>query len=391
VKRKTLVQYRKPMNNTSHDFVAHSALRQIRHYADIALEPAPVASNPAPSFLGLSANEIREYSIGSAVKTLVANRGWGTQNSLERSCNEKLQKRLGPTKNALSFFVPAEIQNRALVVATTSAGGYLVDSVNSVGFVDLLRKRTLAYRLGAQSMPGLVGNLNIPRLASGATPAALASETSTISETDDTFGQIALTPHNFGAYTECSRQLLLQSAPAVDLVINTDLTRSAATTVDDEFFNGPGSSGHATGIFHTGGTGAISGASFDWATVLSMQDTLLNANVSGERLAWVASPDVAKLLAGRQRFTGVQTPLWEGALGDGMVGGLPAASSTVIPASTIALIDFAQTIVAEWGVLEIMADPFTKFQTGTVGIRAMFSIDVGVATLQAVQVATGVS
>ena len=377
--------------NTSNDYVSQSALRSIRHFADVASEPELPPANPPPSYLGLSAKEIREYSIGRAIQCLVANKGWGITDLLERRCNEKLQKRLGPTQNAMSFYVPAEVQHRALTVGTASNGGYMVETTNSPGFVDALRKRTLAYRLGAVPMPGLVGNLNIPRLSSGATPAALPTESTQISETDYGFGQIAFSPHNFGAYTEVSRQLLLQSSPAVDLVVTADLTRGAATKVDDQFFNGTGASGQPTGIFNTAGIGTTSGSSFAWATVLTMQDTVLNANVSGERLAWVASPDVAKLLAGKQRFTGTNSPLWEGSLRDGVVGGLPAASSTVIPASTIALIDFSQTLIAEWDVLQIMADPFTKFQSGIVGIRAMFTIDIGVTHVAAVMVATGVS
>jgi len=62
-----------------------------------------------------------------------------------------------------------------------------------------------------------------------------------------------------------------------------------------------------------------------------MQDTVLAASVPGDRLAFVAHPDTAKVLAGRQRFTGTYSPIWQGGLRDGSIGGVPAASSTVIP------------------------------------------------------------
>jgi HK97 family phage major capsid protein len=377
--------------NTSPDFVAQSALRSIRASADLAItHPVPTSSHVPDSFLGLSPQEIRDYSMGRLIKTLYENRGWGTSDSLERRCAQLLEKKIGPTKNALTIRVPYEVSHRALNVSTAAAGGYLVDTVN-VGFIELLRRRTLAYRLGATPLPGLKSNVGIPKLAGGATAGPLSTETTQISETDDTFGQLALSPKSYGAYTEVSRLLMLQSSPAIELVVSNDLTKAGAVAIDDGFFNGPGSAGKVLGAFNVPGISTTSGTSFAWATAQTMVADVLDANIPGERLAFVAHPDTAKLLAGRQKFAGSNDTLWMGNIKDGSLAGLPAASSVTIPSGTVALIDFAEGVIGEWGNLEIAVDPFTKFTTGVVGIRAMWAFDVGFGHPAAICTATSVT
>jgi hypothetical protein len=40
--------------------------------------------------------------------------------------------------------------------------------------------------------------------------------------------------------------------------------------------------------------------------------------------------------------------------------------------------DWAKMVVAEWGVLEVETHPFANFPAGIIGVRAMYSVDVGV-------------
>jgi hypothetical protein len=35
-------------------------------------------------------------------------------------------------------------------------------------------------------------------------------------------------------------------------------------------------------------------------------------------------------------------------------------------------------VVGEWGVLEVSVNPFANFQAGIIGVRAIYSMDVGV-------------
>ena len=40
--------------------------------------------------------------------------------------------------------------------------------------------------------------------------------------------------------------------------------------------------------------------------------------------------------------------------------------------------NFADLIIGMWGALEVEVDPYSAFQSGTVGVRAMQAIDIGV-------------
>src|SRR5690606_33415540 len=116
------------------------------------------------------------------------------------------------------FFVPFEVLQREmpqqgrrdLTAAGPSGGGYLV-ATEAQGFIEILRNRSVAFRMGARRLSGLSGNVTIPKQTGAGTAYWLATEASPATESNQTFGQVALTPKTASAYTEISRNLLLQS------------------------------------------------------------------------------------------------------------------------------------------------------------------------------------
>ncbi|WP_115081092.1 phage major capsid protein [Synechococcus sp. N32] len=46
--------------------------------------------------------------------------------------------------------------------------------------------------------------------------------------------------------------------------------------------------------------------------------------------------------------------------------------------STVIYGNFNDLMIAQWGALEVLVDPYSDFATGTVGVRALQSIDIGV-------------
>jgi len=88
----------------------------------------------------------------------------------------------------------------------------------------------------------------IPRQTVAGTAVWLANEASTITESTPTFVQIALSPKNVGAYSEISRQLLLQSNPAAESIVTNDLAQQVALAADLAALEGSGASGHRPGL-----------------------------------------------------------------------------------------------------------------------------------------------
>jgi hypothetical protein len=79
----------------------------------------------------------------------------------------------------------------------------------------------------------------------------------------------------------------------------------------------------------------------------------------------------------KQRFTSTDTPLWVGNIWDGTVIGFPAMSTNQLSDGMI-FGDWSELVIGEWGVLEVEVNPYANFQAGIIGVRAMYSMDVGV-------------
>jgi HK97 family phage major capsid protein len=338
--------------------------------------------------LGLTGAETKRYSLFRAMQA-AANNDW-SEAGLELEASQALEKKLGGKRQGKrSFFVPLEAQERPglgahagqrdLSAITGSAGGFLAATQN-MSFIDILRARSVAMAMGATRMTGLSGNVTVPRQTGAATAAWLANETTAVAESDQVFSQMALTPRNVAAYTEVSRQLMLQSDPSAEMLVMNDLAAVVALAVDNASINGSGAAGQPLGIVNTVGIGAVTGTSLAYAGVLEFQTDVMTANalVNPAASGYVATPIVAGLLAGRSRFTNTDTPLWEGGLMDGTVAGFRGMSSTQIAAGRMLFGDWSQLVIGEWGSLEVDVNPYANFPAGISGIRAFYSVDVGV-------------
>jgi HK97 family phage major capsid protein len=235
--------------------------------------------------------------------------------------------------------------------------------------------------------------VTIPKQTAAATAYWDSSEAAVTTTTQPTFGQISLTPKNVSAYSEVSRQLLLQSSPGADQLVMNDLAAVVARAVDLAMLTGTGAAGQPMGILNTTGVGSITGTSLNYPGLVSFQTTVLTANalVNSEAGGYVATPTVAGLLAGRNRFANTDTPLWQNSLLDGTVAGYPAMSSMQVPTGNMIFGDWSQVILAEWGALELELNPYANFPAGIQGIRAFYTVDVGIRWAASFAVATAVT
>ena len=354
--------------------------------------------NPQSSAaLGLGAGETKRYSLMSAIRA-VADKNW-TNAGFELECSREIAKKLNTVTDPNKFYVPFEVQSRQmpvrpqrrdLTVGTAAAGGFLVGTEN-MSFIEVLRNRSVAYRMGARRLAGLVGNVTVPRQTAAATAYWLSTEATAITESQQTFGQMSLTPKTVGAYTEISRQLMLQSSPDAESIVTADLGKVAGLALDIGVLRGAGTSGEPTGIVNTAGIGSVSGTSMAYAGILEFQTDVATANVMPTNGGYVTTPAVAALLMQRVKFASTASPLWEGSVFDGAMQGYPAMSSNQMTAASMLYGDWDQVVVAEWGVLQVEVNPYANFQAGIIGVRAMVSVDVGLRYAAAFSLATSIT
>lgn len=352
------------------------------------------------SVLGLSDRESRQYSLSRAILAAHSNDWRGAGFELE--CHNSIAEKTDKPQERGRFYVPLEVQRRQLPVdinalaqrhatqlpglgymlrdlnvATPGAGGYLTQT-SVVGFDELLRNISFALRMGATRLTGLRDNITIPRQSAAATAEWLSTETSGATESQQSFVQLAMTPKTVGAYTELSRKLLLQSTIDIEGLVNADLAAVVALATDVAVISGSGASGQPLGINGVTGVGTVSGASLGLAGLLETQTDLANANVMPLRGGYVTTPDVAALMIAEVLYANTASPAWVGNVWNGSILGFPAMSTKQVASGTMYFGDWSKCVIGEWGVLEVDTNPYASFAAGIIGVRALYSIDVGI-------------
>jgi HK97 family phage major capsid protein len=169
------------------------------------------------------------------------------------------------------------------------------------------------------------------------------------------------------------------------------LAASVALAPDLAVLNGSGSAGQPTGIIGTSGVGSTTATTVDYGKVLDFQSDIAAANVMPVAGGYVTTSAVSKILMTKQRFSSTDTPLWDGTMWDGRMAGFRAMSSEQIPSGHMIFGDWTKVVVGEWGVLEDNVNTFANFQAGIIGVRAMYTMDVGVRYAGAFSVSTSVT
>ena len=351
---------------------------------------ATPVETPDPG-IGMSDREAGEFSVVRAINAVVE--GNWNKAPFEKECSDAVAKHY--RKQPQGFFIPREVQTRDLNKTTATAGGHLVATdLLSESFVDLLRNSMVLRQLGATVLGGLVGDVAIPRQTGGAT-AYWVGESADPTESQQAFDQLALSPNTVGAYTDISRKLLLQSSLDVESLVRSDLATVLALAIDLAGINGSGASNQPTGILNTTGIGDVAGgtngAAPDWADIVNIWKEVSKDNASFGSLAWLTNSDAIAKLAQTEKASNTAQYIVS-ALPDqnGLtaIAGVRAGVSNQVPndltkgtgsnLSAIIFGNFADLIIAEWGAVDVMVDPFTGGLAGTVRVRVLQDVDVAV-------------
>ncbi|MCA9181104.1 MAG: phage major capsid protein [Planctomycetales bacterium] len=343
--------------------------------------------------VGMSPSETKQYSLSRAIKLVSCG---NRLDGLEGEAHRAMAAVRGEPTREMSLYVPHEVMVRDMTTTAAYSSGLVSTGENVTGsFVEMLREQSLVNRLGVVKLPGLLGDASIPSQTGGANAYWITDELTSIGESNPTIGQVKLKPKVVGAYTEVSRLLLQQSNPRADSIIMKSLALDVGAAVDDALINGSGTGGEPAGLLTAGGVamGTFNGTTLAYAGILdAIGDLSTSAVVNGSAIAFVAPHAVAKALMARQRFSGTDTPLWDGSFEDGRVAGVRAIATRAAPANSLILGDWSRIWIGEWGQgLEIQVNPFTNFPAGITGIRCFYSVDIGVTQGGAFSASTNVS
>jgi len=267
--------------------------------------------------------------------------------------------------NARGAYIPSNVFERDLTAGTATDGAELVGTnLLSGSYIDVLRNNMVALQAGAVMLPGLVGNVDIPRQTSGSASTWISAEDGDATESEPQFDTISLTPKDLAAYTEVSRRLTQQSTPAIEGLVRNDLFQAIALGLDSAIYYGGGASGVPQGI--DGATGVddptfASATAPTYAEMLTQMATLLAANGAGD-LTYIGSPAFwNSMMSTPKQGSGVEGNFIS--TGSDILG-RNFLTSSQLAANDFVLGDFSQVLVGEWGGIELNVDPYTHSLKG---------------------------
>lgn len=317
--------------------------------------------------LQLTRKELEGYSLSRAIAAMINGEG-----SPELDISQEYSKisgNKGDGKRGSSFFMPHNVldhnfmKKRGLtkfatdVNTTAGTGGEFVATEHIGGeWIDALRSEMILDQLGMRMLPGRKGNIEIPKLSAGNTFGWAATENAQVLEGDPATTEITMSPKRGGFWVDISKQAIIQSDPALDVVLNEDGRQVMGIGFQAGIFHGSGASGQFKGIQNFTSVNNTSMASASWQKILAAIKEIKSDKAALGLLTWVTNATAEAILRGRTKETGYPVYL----LGDDdRLAGRSVKFTESINAGYIFLGAFNQAYYALWDALDITVDMVT--------------------------------
>ena len=307
--------------------------------------------------------ENRKFDVAKALREYSTN---GILTGVEKELSDETANKMGVLGNAnRGIFIPFE--SRAFSATTTGEGEELVPTFKQ-GFIDALTAKTVVGELGATTISGLTGNIEIPKLSASTQDSYESSETGTASVSDASFGEVSLSPRRYSQSGLVSEQLLIQAPYDALGIMRDDILRRIALDFDKDVLD----------YIISVGTEAVAadaaGNLLDRSDILSMQAAVEGANVD------ISDAGFALKSALKYYFKDTKVDAGSGKFiieGDELIGSKYSISNQFATTdksgndtSPIIYGAFKHVKVGLFGGLNITINPYTYANTGQVEVVA---------------------
>ena len=355
-----------------------------------------MSSKPLPTAdIGLSKKEIANFSVLKIARYLAnPDASAHKETGFERACSDAVAKIMG--RSAQGFFMPSEVQRRDLVVGTPTAGGNLVATDLLAGsFIEMLRNAMVLDKLGVTVLSDLRGNIAIPKQTGGATIYWVAENTAP-TESQQSVGQVLMSPKTAGGFTDIGRTLMNQSSLDVESFVMRDLASSLGLGIQLAAIAGTGASNQPSGLLtriSASVFGGTNGAAPAWDNIIDLETAVANSNADIGTMGYLVNAKTRGKLKRTQKFTGTNgDPIWDRGTGEPL-NGYRAAATNAVPSnlvkgtsgaacSAILFGNFADLMIGLWGATDLIRDPYTASSSGGVRIVALQDVDVNVRNVE---------
>jgi HK97 family phage major capsid protein len=374
--------------------------KEIKKLEGIEATNKRIASERAVGPVQDNASEVRElskFSYRKAAKDVSRNNFKGAVEGFEKEIAEEARKEAreaGITEELQGqILIPARMieygkQSRLLDVATEGA-----DLVRTEykPMIPSLRIEPVVDRLGITKYTGLKGNIKIPRSTNEAT-FVWETENSSADEFTLTFDAIDLSPKRLAGYTDISGQMLVQSEEITEAYLRNKIQYGLAAALDTAVLAGPTGGNSPVGILNYSGVNVVSlgtsGGDITYGALVAMVTAPMADNGREGREGWVFNTNGLASLS----LTPLQASGVEGNFilkpGDRSLWGRPFIVTNRIPSNLaetatglsgmIYSSNWSSAILATWGGVGILFDPYTQALTNKLRIVVNTYADVDI-------------
>lgn len=266
--------------------------------------------------------------------------------------------------------------------AATEGKTTIETQLRTDNFIDVLYSETWLDKVNVNRMTGLTGNFELMR-QSNKTNVQSVAENGVATDSQLSFDKLLFTPNRTSVTLPVSKQLILQSAIAVQnyilglikkdftIKINTD----ALTTLLAAITENP-----LTGLTQT------NGIALDYNILTELERTLAANDIGGGNFKWLTNPNTRKKAKNiAQLANTISQAVW----GDNNeMAGYPAVVSNLIPStgtkgsgtnlSTLVIGDYSEFVAAQWGGMDLTINPYSLDREGQIRITCDMFTGYGV-------------
>lgn len=335
--------------------------------------------------------ELRSYSLSRAL-------AWGAGLSgvdagREREIDTELRRLPGRTFRGVA--VPTEIFETRVLTTAAPVGGpgsnLVSTDLMTDAYFSALTASTVVSGLGARTLSGLVGNVEIPGEKAAPTVGWVA-ENAALSPSDPEFRQVPMSPKHVGGLSEFSRNMLLQSSPAIEMILRQMMARDIGLGIDRAAILGGGAN-QPVGVLAASG---VQSQAYDTSLHFTAAEMVAKANIAnvGPSRAFLSTHTIEKIALQSLDLNGRPHGVGE------VFHNLPVRFSNQVPTNLgagtnehgLIYADWSELMIGIWSALDVLVNPYesTAYSKGNVSVRAMATVDIALRHPAAFVKATGV-
>ena len=323
---------------------------EVREEPKEEIKPEVQEAEPKEENIYTKRNNMKNFSLIKAINDVVNNRNINEDalSVIETGATEM-------RKSGLSYSgqIQLPVEERTAptdgaIAATAEGQGQEIVETEKLNILEPLRGKSILAEAGATFLTGLVGNISIPTY-SGST-CGWKGEMVDADNGKGEFDTVELSPKRLTAYIDISKQFLVQDSVGAEEMLRADIVNALVAKLEQTIFgDAQGTNDKPAGIFYQ-----AEEANPSWAGVCEAEADL--TDYLGEK-RFVMSPS-AKSAFKQTTISGEKSDL-RLLMNGNEVDGYPVSASSNVVDGGYAFGDFKELVVAQWGAIDIVVDPYT--------------------------------